>query len=337
MSPEVIVATLPVLVINPHSRCNCRCAMCDIWKSGTVQEIGPEDLERQLGSIERLRVEWVVFSGGEPLMHSDLWRLSAMLRERNIRITLLSSGLLLGKHAETIVSHVDDVILSLDGPRDVHNAVRGVPRAFELLTAGVARIQGIDPRFPISARCTVQRLNFHRLMATADSARDLGLDSISFLAADMDSTAFRRPDGWLPEKQQQIALRAEEVMRLEEEIEALVGRGECGSFVRESPARLRKIVHHFRVHLGKATPVSPLCNAPWVSCVIESDGSVRPCFFHAPLGNLRAAPLEQILNGPQATAFRQTLDVATNPICRKCVCSLNWKPAALKVENAGVR
>ena len=77
------MTTLPVLVISPHSRCNCRCSMCDIWKSGTVQEISPDDLERQLGSIERLRVEWVVFSGGEPLMHSDLWRLSTMLRERS--------------------------------------------------------------------------------------------------------------------------------------------------------------------------------------------------------------------------------------------------------------
>lgn len=326
---EMTLESLPVLVMNPHSRCNCRCAMCDIWKSGTAQEISPADLERQLDSIERLRVQWVVFSGGEPLMHSNLWRLSAMLRERNIRITLLSSGLLLGRHAHSIVSCIDDVIVSLDGPREVHNAIRGVPRAFELLAAGVAQIREIDSRFRISARSTVQRANFAHLTATMESARGLGLESISFLAADVDSTAFRRPNGWPFEKKREIAVSAEEVTRLQAEIEALIERGGCGAFVSESPAKLRRIVQHFRAHLGEVAPVSPLCNAPWVSAVVESDGSVRPCFFHPPFGNLRSGSLEQILNTPPALEFRRSLDVITNPICRKCVCSLNWKPSNL--------
>jgi Fe-coproporphyrin III synthase len=328
--------SLPVLVLNPHSRCNCRCAMCDIWKSDTAQEISPADLERQLDSIEHLKVQWVVFSGGEPLMHSNLWRLCAMLRERNIRITLLSSGLLLGRHAQSIISYVDDVIVSLDGPREVHNTIRGVPRAFELLAAGATRIKEIDSRFQISARSTVQRANFGHLTATVESARGLGLDSISFLAADIESTAFRRPNGWPLEKKREIAVSAEEVTRLQAEIEALIERGDCGTFVSESPAKLRRIVQHFRAYLGEVAPVSPLCNAPWVSAVVESDGSVRPCFFHPPLGNLRSGSLAQILNSPPALEFRRSLDVAANPICRKCVCSLNWKPSNLAAANTKV-
>ena len=42
-----------------------------------------------------LGVRWVVFSGGEPLMHSDLFRLSDRLRESGIRTTILTTGLLL--------------------------------------------------------------------------------------------------------------------------------------------------------------------------------------------------------------------------------------------------
>ena len=53
--------SLPVLILNPHSRCNCRCTMCDIWKTTEAQEISVHDLKRQLESIERLRVQWVVF------------------------------------------------------------------------------------------------------------------------------------------------------------------------------------------------------------------------------------------------------------------------------------
>jgi hypothetical protein len=32
--------------------------------------------------------------------------------------------------------------------------------------------------------------------------------------------------------------------------------------------------------------------------------------------------LHEILNGPQALHFRRNLDIANDPICRRCVCSL---------------
>src|SRR6266566_1878021 len=97
------IRALPILVLQPHNRCNCRCVMCDIWKLTDAQEITTAELERHLADIERLGVEWVVFTGGEPLMHSDLFRLSAMLRGRGIRITILSTGLLLERNAAQIV------------------------------------------------------------------------------------------------------------------------------------------------------------------------------------------------------------------------------------------
>ena len=73
---------------------------------------------------------------------------------------------------------------------------------------------------------------------------------------------------------------------LESEVEALIDAGECGGFVVETPEKLRRIVDHFRSHLGLRLPVAPRCNAPWVSAVLESDGVVRPCFFHRPIGTV---------------------------------------------------
>jgi hypothetical protein len=52
---------------------------------------------------------------------------------------------------------------------------------------------------------------------------------------------------------------------------------------------------------------------------------VRPCFFHRPIGSLKSHTLLQVLNSFEAQQFRASLDVATNPICRRCVCSLNWR------------
>jgi Fe-coproporphyrin III synthase len=321
----MMLDSVPVLILNPHSRCNCRCTMCDIWKTTNVREIGVEDLQRQLESIERLQVRWVVLSGGEPLMHSDLWRLIDLLRERQIRVTLLSSGLLLGRHAAALVKAVDDVIISLDGPTEVHNSIRGVAGAFEATAAGIASLLDLDPNFRISARCTVQRSNFRRLRDTVDAAQSLHLNSVSFLAADLDSTAFARPVGWPLDKKAAVGLDSAEITVLESEIEALISLGECGHFVCESPAKLRRLALHFRAVLGEKPAVAPACNAPWNSAVVEADGTVRPCFFHRPIGHLSSGKtLDQILNGTEAVAFRDSLDVATNPVCQKCVCSLNW-------------
>src|SRR5205085_1498683 len=112
---------LPILILYPHSRCNCRCVMCDIWKTTDAREITAADLDRHLEGIESLGVRWVVFSGGEPLMHSDLFRLCARLRLLRIRLTILSTGLLLEQHAQSITEHLDEVIVSLDGPREIHD------------------------------------------------------------------------------------------------------------------------------------------------------------------------------------------------------------------------
>jgi MoaA/NifB/PqqE/SkfB family radical SAM enzyme len=314
-----VIESLPVLVLYPHSRCNCRCVMCDIWKTDTAEEISAKELERHLTDIAKLHVEWIVFSGGEPLMHSDLFRLAALARARGIRTTLLSTGLLLSRYAQQVVESVDDVIVSLDGPPAVHDSIRRVAGAFDLLAAGVWAL-GRD--FPVAARCTVQRANFSKLRETVATARALGVRSISFLAADVSSTAFNRPDGWQPARQASVAPAVEEIPALEAEIEALIREEGGNGFVLEEPEKLRRIARHFRAHHGLTEPEAPRCNAPWVSAVVEADGTVRPCFFHSPVGNAKAQSLAKVINGPSAIEFRSALRVAENPVCRRCVCSL---------------
>src|SRR6266581_8446126 len=124
-----VIESLPILILYPHSRCNCRCVMCDIWKVETAEEISAAELERHMADLLRLRVEWIVFSGGEPLMHSDLFRLARLVRSHGIRTTMLSTGLLLSRYAGQIVASIDDVIVSLDGPPPVHDAIRRVTGA----------------------------------------------------------------------------------------------------------------------------------------------------------------------------------------------------------------
>ena len=299
--------------------------MCDIWKDSSKTELSTGELERHLEDIDRLSVQWVVLSGGEPLMHSDLFRFCSLLRSRRIRVTVLSTGLLLGRYAPKIVDCVDDVIISLDGPSTVHDRIRRVPGAYALLESGIDAIHQREPGFPITGRCTVQRQNHFCLCETARAGKRLGLKSLSFLAADVTSEAFNRSGGWSFERQASIALNEFEIAVLERELDALFEEWRYCGFVLESWEKLRRIALHYRAHLGLCKPIAPLCNAPWVSAVIEANGTVRPCFFHRPIGSLKDQSLLNVLNGPAAVAFRTKLDVANNPVCCRCVCSLNWR------------
>jgi MoaA/NifB/PqqE/SkfB family radical SAM enzyme len=299
--------------------------MCDIWKSTDSREMTVTDLERHLEDIDRLSVKWVVLSGGEPLMHSDLFRLCGVLKKRDVRITLLSTGLLLERNARAIADCINDVIVSLDGPAPIHDRIRRVPGAFAQLLRGVDAIRSYRSGYAISARSTVQNLNCGVLCETARAARTANLNSISFLAADLTSEAFNRPGGWARERQQTVALSEEQIPILKHQIEQLCAEWEGTGFVLESREKLQRIVRHFQAHLGLAEEAAPRCNAPWVSAVVETDGTVRPCFFQPPLGTVAGGSLLQVVNGPQAVAFRAALNVATNPVCRRCVCSLNWQ------------
>ena len=136
-SPDHSIRTLPILVLFPHNRCNGRCLMCDIWRIQQVQEITTRDLELHLDSLRALGLRWVVLSGGEPLLHSDLPSLCRFLRAGGIRITLLTAGLSLETKAGMVAENVDDVIVSLDGPPKIHDYIRNVPGAFERLAHGV--------------------------------------------------------------------------------------------------------------------------------------------------------------------------------------------------------
>jgi MoaA/NifB/PqqE/SkfB family radical SAM enzyme len=319
------LSELPILILYPHSRCNCRCIMCDIWKRTEAEEISESELLEHLRDIERLKVRQVVFSGGEPLMHSDLFRLARPLHERGITTTLLTTGLLLDARAAAVAACFDEVIVSLDGPEPVHDHIRRVPGAFAHLRAGVHVLRQAGCGV-IGARSTVQRENFRQLDQTVAAAAALGLDWISFLAADVTSEAFNRPGGRALGEQRHIALDVAETAELDQVIDELIAhrRGEIDSrFVREAPEKLRAIVAHFRALNGAVEPRAPKCNAPWVSVVVESNGEIRPCFFHPVVGNLRLQGLEGGLNSPRAVAFRASLDIASDPICRRCVCSLD--------------
>lgn len=319
------VFSLPELVLMPHSRCNCRCVMCDIWKANqTKSEISTDELKRHLHDFTSLRVRHVTLSGGEALMHSNLWTFCAMLKESGMRISLLSTGILLERNANEIVQYIDDVIVSLDGGEQTHDQIRGIEGSYSRMRDGILALRKISKGYRVTGRSVIQQMNFRELAATLDAGKDLGLDRISFLPVDISSDAFNRPVPWDEVRSGGVALSPEEIDEWEV-ILASVFRSHHRDFesgwVAESPKKFKWMVSYFRAIHGLSKHKAPPCNAPWVSAVVEANGDIKPCFFHAPYGNLKDG-FAHVINSPAARNFRRKLHIRKNRICQSCVCAL---------------
>ena len=317
--------SLPILALSVHSACNCRCVMCDIWKANSEKrEISSDDLSRHVESLRSLRVQRVMLTGGEPLLHRNLWALCSRLQALRIRITLVTTGLLIDRHAAEIASCIDTVVISLDGPPDVHDAIRRVRGGFDRIAAGVMALHAELPTPRLIARCVVQRENAAAVGATIAAAHRMGFDEISFLAADVSSAAFNRPEPWPAGRAAEIAVGRGELPVLIDAIGHAVHADPdlfSNGFVAGGRASLDRIVQYYRALAGDGEFAPVHCNAPWVSAVLEPGDVLRPCFFQPAYGI--DSELTEVLNGDRAVAFRRGLDVDTNETCRRCVCSLN--------------
>lgn len=324
------VRHLPIVILMPHSRCNCRCIMCDIWKDNSnARSLSDRRIEWLLDGLQRLRTTWVVLSGGEALLYPPLFELCRRLKERGIKTTLLSTGLLLNRHSSKIVDTIDEVIVSLDGPEPVHEAIRRVPGAFRRMAEGIESMHKLRADYPVYGRCVIQKGNFRHLPAIVDAARTIGLRSISFLPADVSSDAFNHKEPLSEESRTDIVPAPEETVALRRIVEDLVDthRGDFATgFIVESPDKLRRIVTYYGALNGLNDFPPVRCNAPWVSAVIEADGNVRPCFFHPVYASMdEHSDLSSLLNDPRSSRFRQQLVVKSDPICQRCVCFLNYR------------
>jgi MoaA/NifB/PqqE/SkfB family radical SAM enzyme len=305
--------------------------MCDIWKGNhNLKQLTEEDITDLLSALKKFGTQQVLMSGGEALLHPNFFRLCAILKKEKIKISLLSTGLTLKKNALQIVEWVDDVIVSLDGDEALHDTIRNIPGAFNKMAAGIAAIKTIKPGFKISSRTVIHAQNFRQWPAIIDSAIETGIDQVSFLPADVSSHAFNREQLWDTGRQQEILLQQDELPELQSIIEGLLLHYEkdfAANYIAESPAKIKKIYEYYGAFYGLNPLPYKKCNAPWVSAVIEADGTVRPCFFHEAYGNIKNDSLENIVNSDHAVDFRRQLDTDTNETCLKCVCYLNLKPS----------
>ena len=121
-------------------KCNFRCRHCNIWRLYAEK---PELVKLELTEGEFVRVveetpgvRWVSITGGEPFLR-DVGSILNGLPERVKFVSVNTNGWFCDRIAETFrdVKRVPGrryvVVISLDGPRRVHDEMRGVRGAFD--------------------------------------------------------------------------------------------------------------------------------------------------------------------------------------------------------------
>src|SRR5438874_9317038 len=87
-----VIRALPIVILMPHSSCNCRCVMCDIWKGNqNLRQLYESDITGLLQTFTKYKTRQVVMSGGEALLNPHFFRFCEILKGLKIKISLLST------------------------------------------------------------------------------------------------------------------------------------------------------------------------------------------------------------------------------------------------------
>lgn len=105
------------LFIEITNRCNYNCKHC-YNSSSTVNKVSIElkQFEKIIKDFVKNGIDSVVLSGGEALLHENIWEMLDILNSYNLEITLLTNGKLLSKNIiDKLKGMKANVQLSLDG------------------------------------------------------------------------------------------------------------------------------------------------------------------------------------------------------------------------------
>ncbi len=172
------------LIFFVTSRCNLLCTHCFYWAelNKPKKELSLEEIEKVSRSLPNLLS--LSLTGGEPYLRPDLPEIAEAFERncgvRNIQIP--SNGLLVDKtlaRAEALLKKVRRARVatgvSLDGPEEIHNAIRQNQRSFQKALETLEGLKKLKPQFPnlsVGVALTVSAANQDRLDEFYEYVRD---------------------------------------------------------------------------------------------------------------------------------------------------------------------
>ena len=191
--------------------CNLRCPMCSQWgdtgiyrsdgfpSSATEGKRESERIRELIGLKRQLSVSdyaklldeiapfqpIVSLFGGEPFLYPDLLPLVREVKKRGLTCTVITNGGRLEQKARELVeAGIDSIAVSIDGPPQVHNRIRGQADSFERAAAGVRAVarwrNELGRALPmLIAIVPITELNLIEIGPALEALRELPLDTIN--------------------------------------------------------------------------------------------------------------------------------------------------------------
>jgi MoaA/NifB/PqqE/SkfB family radical SAM enzyme len=267
--------------------CNFRCEMCNIWQKKSVDEMTPAEVALFFERWPQFR--WVHLTGGELFMRRDLDDLVAAI-QKSCRSLYLLNFPTTGWFGDKTISLVERtlargvgrlmVTISLDGPKALHEEMRGLPGSWDRGMETFRRLRGIKrSNFQTVIGMTLMGKNADKVNDTIAAIREVIPDfkrSELHLNVGHESGHYFDNLGYPTEQRHDVVLRAIDEHRrangttlhpvkfLEDRYQALVGK-------------------YYETHK------SPLpCTALSSSCFIDAYWNLFACsIWDEKVGNLR--------------------------------------------------
>lgn len=150
----------PVVVWNVGRRCNLRCVHC-YSASKDIEyedELTTQQGKQLIDDLAAFGSPVLLFSGGEPMMRSDLIELVRYATSSGLRAVISTNGTLITPDVARDMKHIglSYVGVSLDGVGETNDRFRGVPGAFDKALNGIHNCQAaglkVGLRFTINKR-----------------------------------------------------------------------------------------------------------------------------------------------------------------------------------------
>ncbi len=334
--PQNFIAPL-MIVWNFTYKCNLKCIHC-YQDAGILREKGltQEELTynekiKAIDEIGSLNIPTLSFSGGEPLIHPDFWKIAERAKNKHdLYISVNSNGTLITKD---VAKRLKDtgfayVAVSVDAATpEVHDKFRGVPGMWKKAVKAIENLVSVGQTTCISY--TFSKSNYQELEGMFKLREKLGAYKLvvyNFVPVGRGSFA-NDPTPQMREEAYKIMYK-----HLNDPQENDKTNGASNVLATTSPqfGRYCKmhssdtiVLSHFGTgkakELGAIADVIGGCGAGRAYCALQPDGRVTPCVYMPDLtvGNIKEKSLMEIWEkSPVLNSLRDRSDLKGH--CSKC-------------------
>jgi MoaA/NifB/PqqE/SkfB family radical SAM enzyme len=317
--------------------------MCGQWSEEGYIRSAKENLQHslKLADWKRLtdelaahQISSVILRGGETFLFPDIIELLEYINSKGIFISIDTNGTLLKKYAADIVRIGNiHITISVDGPEEIHDEVRGMKGCFRKIKEGIDQLIEVEKstgkNISRSICFTISPYSVRGLGMMPDVARSLSINTLVIVPYNYISSSMG--DRYVKELKEHFNITAFSWTGFHHE-ESGIHFDEFQKEYRIYIAGLNGIRNYpymvlseedYRTWFENPTAQigSPHCTNIEKLIDIQPDGSTNFCVDTPDysFGNVKDSSIEEVWNGEKASRFRDYRRKNPLSVCYRCV------------------